>query len=118
MKTRAFLAVAATILACAVLIGIRPSMVPAQDKEPKAAAPPKWEYKQVESPTAADLTKLGEEGWEIVTVLGGQPYVKDSKVFGPAAGGPQPVGPVAPLISTRFNTIEYGKLVFVLKRPK
>jgi hypothetical protein len=69
----------------------------------------KWDYKQVENPSAKELATLGAESWEIVAVLGGQPYVKDSRVFGPGPGG---------VISSTNNTIEYGKLIYVVKRPK
>jgi hypothetical protein len=97
----------------ALFIGIRPSTAPAQQKEPKATATSMWEYKQVDAPAAADLSKLGEDGWEIVTVLGGQPYVKASTISGPTTEGftntPK---------SHTANTIEYGKLVYVFKRPK
>ncbi len=118
MKTSSILlALAAAVLASAVLIGLSPSILPAQPKEPKAAATPKWEYKQVENPSAIDLTRFGEEGWEIVTVLGGQPSVKESKSYGPP-GTQVPLAQQAPLLSTTVNTVEYGKLIYVLKRAK
>jgi hypothetical protein len=113
MKMYVLVAVAG-VIAVAGLTGLWPSTVPAQTQV--RATPPRWDYKQVENPSAKELATLGAESWEIVAVLGGQPYVKDSRVFGPAPGG----GPVggAPIISTTSNTIEYGKLVYVLKRPK
>jgi hypothetical protein len=117
MKPTALLITAAAAITCVATASFWPAALPAQQKEPNAARS-KWEYKQVENPTAADLTRIGDEGWEIVTVLGGQPYVKDSKTFGPGPGGPLPVGPAAVLQSTTGNTIEYGKLIYVLKRPR
>jgi hypothetical protein len=106
MKTYALVTVAIAI-AVAGVVSFWPSTVPAQTQVRGTA--PKWDYKQVENPSAKELATLGAESWEIVAVLGGQPYVKDSRVFGPGPGG---------VISSTNNTIEYGKLIYVVKRPK
>src|SRR5438132_1018113 len=114
MKTRALFGTAAAAVACVVLIGIQPVTSPAQQKEPKAAAPTKWEYKQVENPNNAALAKLGEEGWEIVTVLGGQPYVTETtsrqseSLVGNFAGKT-----ITALVTGTKNTSAYGKLIYV-----
>jgi hypothetical protein len=111
MKTSALLGMSAAAFACAVLIGMQPMLSPAQQKEAKAPAPTRWEYKRAENPSDAALTKLGEEGWDLVTVLGGQPYVEQSTTSTPpvVAGGP---------VTTTKNAIGYGKSVYVFKRPR
>jgi len=71
----------------------------AQPKEAKTPAALKWEYKRVETPNDADLNKFGEEGWELVTVVGGYPYS--------SSGGSSPGGGSG-----------FTKVIYVFKRPK
>jgi hypothetical protein len=98
----------AVFVCIALLIGIWPSS--AQQSVQRVT--PKWEYKQVDGPSAADLTKLGDDNWEIVTVVGGQPFVKTSGV-----GPPAPVVGGQPITITTY-TIDYSKLIYVFKRQK
>jgi hypothetical protein len=103
MWTSGALLAAATVAALFVL---RPP-VTAQDKE----KPPrvKWEYKSV----AQDkLGKLGDQGWEVFAVTGGQPYVESSAVHTPELalrGVPK---------QTTTNKVKFAPLVYHLKRPK
>src|ERR1700709_2065369 len=79
MKARILLVIAASAITYMAFIGTLPSSAQPNDKRTATA---KWEYKRAENPKDADLALLGGEGWELVTVVGGQPYVKNS-----AAGG-------------------------------
>jgi hypothetical protein len=102
MKTRVSVAVAALLVACLVSwSGIQETL--AQPKEVKAPAAPKWEYKRAEfdvgAPSDAALNKLGEEGWELVTGVGGYPYEVRSG-------------------NTPERSLGYTKVIYVFKRPK
>jgi hypothetical protein len=103
MWTACGLTAAATI---AALLVIRPP-VTAQDKD----KPPrlKWEYKIVTSDKAAEL---GEQGWELVAVTGGQPYIESS--------GEMSVARVAGAVDNRMtqNTVKYAAHLYHLKRQK
>ena len=85
---------------------LRPS-VAAQDRE----RPPrvKWEYK-----TAAEdkLNELGDQGWEVIAVTGGQPYIESSHVAPPALAVPG-----APKEITT-NKVKFAPGLYHLKRPK
>lgn len=50
-----------------------------------------------------DLTELGEQGWELVGITGGQLVVSSAQ---PVAGG------------KTNNTVQYGDTVYHFKRPK
>jgi len=101
------------IVSLAAVIGVavfavRPPDSRAQEKAP---AKSKWDYKVVVQTPLYEkaIADLGEEGWELVTVSVGQQYVKESvtKPDSPFKGA-----------STTTNTIDYGRTVFVLRRPK
>jgi hypothetical protein len=71
-------------------------------EEPKAPQRLKWEYKEVvEDKLAAEggLTKLGDEGWELVHVDPKLPYLTKTN-----AGG--------------VTSVDYTKRVYYFKRPK
>lgn len=80
---------------------------PAQDK---AHAPKvQWEYKVVragEDLTATEklLNTLGAEGWELLFVTGGQPYIESSQT--------------TPQINTTRNVVKFSPAIYHLKRQK
>jgi hypothetical protein len=108
MSTR--VGTALVMLAVAVVLGVAigPASTAAQDKAPprdKATPRAKWEYKvvRINVPAGAvgpgviaeaDLAALGEQGWDLVAILGGQP------VNSGAAG------------------VVYADTVYYFKRPK
>ncbi len=93
-----------TSLALAVAIGPRSA---GQDT-PKPVLRPKWEYKLVEQKLdEKQLNALGDEGWELVSATGGQPYIASAQHV-PQGGGQTKAN----------NTIEYAKPVYHFKRLK
>ena len=106
MKPHASIVVAVIVTAWAMAIGIQRTC--AQPKDVKAQTPSKWEYKRAESLSDTALSKLGEDGWELVTALGGQAYIASSATS---------VG-LTPRNTSTTNTIEYGKVIYVFRRSK
>jgi hypothetical protein len=107
MKAKALPGIAVVLISCWVFAAMyRPS--PAQEKEPKARAAAKWEYKRWGGDLSNEkLTALGEEGWELVSMFPGQPYVTDFTSRPAGAGS----------IRTD-NSIRYTQALFLFKRPK
>ncbi len=63
----------------------------------------KWEYKTA---SAEKLDALGNEGWEVYAVTGGQPYVQTY------------VQTSTPQLGSTRNTIQFAPTVYHLKRQK
>jgi len=81
--------------------------VSAQEKE--RAARLKWEYRVV---SEERLAEAGEQGWEVIAVTGGQPYVESSAVHPPALavqGAPK---------ETTSNKVKFAPILYHMKRPK
>jgi hypothetical protein len=107
MRTRIWVVAVVLVAAtAATLFALRPSEA-AQDKE----KPPrvKWDYKAV---AEEKLSDAGEQGWEVIAVTGGQPYVESSAVHVPIVmvqGSPK---------ETTTNKVKFAPIVYHLKRPK
>jgi hypothetical protein len=91
----------------ATLLLMRPPAT-AQDKE--KARRVKWEYKVVPQ---EKMDGLGDQGWEVIAVTGGQPYVESFQVY-PPQGILLPGSPK----ETTKNTIKFAPTFYHLKRPK
>jgi hypothetical protein len=116
------IAIILVLAASVAILGIAlvPTVTPAQDKRPMRT---KWEYKIVKvsmtwdgkSPaqpgviSEAALSALGEEGWELDKITGGQPFVVSTRAL-PRT----PESDVSPTV----NTIGYSVTVYYFKRAK
>jgi hypothetical protein len=90
----------------AALLVVRPPAT-AQDRQKRPRV--KWEYKVVQQDK---IGELGDQGWEVVAVTGGQPYIESSQIQPPrivVAGG------VKEFIK---NTVKYAPTFYHLKRRK
>src|SRR5947209_1456159 len=127
MSTRIWTALVILAFVAVLGFGLEASLAPAQDK---AQARPKWEYKIAKVAqttvvtevgggikkstmhagviTEAALTALGEQGWELIKITAGQPFVSSFRSV-PASGG-QP--------TFTDNFIAYSNTVYYFKRPK
>jgi len=70
----------------------------------------KWEYRVLAqaTPDEAGLTALGEEGWELIAVTGGQAYIESSRLM--PQGGPG--------ATFTQNTIRNAMTYYHFKRQK
>ena len=78
MTVRGWSVLAIIMLASVAVLGTAMSSVGAQDKG-KGRSRITWEYKVVKGELdETKLSELGNQGWELVHLTGGQPYVSTS----------------------------------------
>lgn len=87
-------------VAVVVLFLNRPP-VTAQEKQKPART--SWEYTVINS-DHAKVQELGEQGWEVFGVTGGQPYIESYRVLGGT--------------TTTQNTVKHSPVVYHMKRQK